>query len=54
MTKSGKNSRNFFSNTWAIFWAATSAADAVEGRRRPNNRDLRLLGINPDQFDKIK
>jgi hypothetical protein len=47
MTVSTKPARNFISRALAVFGAAASAAAAVEGRRRPHERDLRTLGINP-------
>ncbi len=50
MTDSTKRSRNFISRALAVFGAAASAAAAVEGRRRPHERDLRTLGINPADF----
>lgn len=48
MTERTKHSRNFISRALAVFGAAASAA--VEGRRRPHERDLRTLGINPADF----
>lgn len=53
MTVSTKHSRNFFSRALAVFGAAASAAAAVEGRRHPHNKDLRTLGINPVDFNRI-
>ncbi|HWD14471.1 hypothetical protein KHQ08_03110 [Pseudochrobactrum algeriensis] len=50
MTERTKHSRNFISRALAVFGAAASAAAAVEGRRRPHERDLRTLGINPADF----
>ncbi|WP_439273772.1 hypothetical protein [Pseudochrobactrum sp. HB0163] len=50
MTVSTRHSRNFISRALRVFGAAASAAAAVEGRRRPHDRDLRALGINPADF----
>ncbi|MBB5090101.1 MULTISPECIES: hypothetical protein [Pseudochrobactrum] len=50
MTERTKHSRNFISRALAVFGAAASAAAAVEGRRRPHEKDLRTLGINPADF----
>ncbi|MDO9416665.1 hypothetical protein [Pararhizobium sp.] len=43
----------FFGRAIAVLGAANAAASAVEGHRRPRNRDLRLLGIDPDSFNHI-
>jgi hypothetical protein len=48
------NSRgNRFSRAFAIVGAAISASAAVENGRRPRNRDLNTLGIDPKAFDRI-
>ncbi|WP_087149339.1 hypothetical protein [Pararhizobium antarcticum] len=49
-----KPARGFFSNAFAIFGAASAAAAAVEGNRRPRDRDLHTLGINPAHFNAVK
>ncbi len=49
-----KPARGFFSNAFAIFGAASAAAAAVEGNRRPRDRDLQTLGINPANFHAVK
>lgn len=36
-----------------IFGSAISASRALEGNRRPYDRDLRKLGIDPAHFDRI-
>ena len=36
-----------------IFGSAISASTAVDNRRAPDPRDLKRLGINPDQFREI-
>ncbi|WP_275786401.1 hypothetical protein [Pararhizobium gei] len=48
------NARGFFGNAIAIFGAATVAAAAVEGHRRPMDRDLYTLGIDPRNFNAVK
>jgi len=45
-----KSVRGFFGNAMAMFGAATAVAAAVEGHRRPLDRDLHALGINPANF----
>lgn len=48
--------RNFFNNATsliALFGAAASAAAAAESGRRPRNRTLETLGIDPEQYRKI-
>ena len=49
-----KSARGFFGNAMAIFGAATAAAAAGEGNRRPLDRDLYTLGINPANFHSVK
>ncbi|CAH0339189.1 hypothetical protein [Rhizobium sp. CECT 9324] len=41
---------NFFGRAFAMLGAASAAAAAVEGHRRPHDRDLRTLGIEPATF----
>lgn len=48
-----KSTRGFFGNAFAIFGAASAAAAAVEGNRRPRARDLETLGIDPASFGKV-
>lgn len=48
--------RSFFRNATrlvALFGAAASAASATEAGRRPSNRTLAMLGIDPDQYRQI-
>jgi hypothetical protein len=48
--------RNFVRNATrivALFGAAASAASAAESGRRPHNRTLETLGIDPDQYRQI-
>ncbi|HTO33196.1 MAG TPA: hypothetical protein VL202_18775 [Pararhizobium sp.] len=49
-----KSARGFFGTAIAIFGAASAAAAAVEGNRRPLDRDLHTLGINPANFHSTK
>ncbi len=37
----------------AVVSAAISVSAAVENHRRPKNRDLETLGIDPTAFDRI-
>ena len=46
--------KGFIGRAIAVFGAATAAAAAVEGHRRPADRDLRTLGIDPARFDAVK
>jgi hypothetical protein len=39
--------QGFFGRAFAVLSAANAAAAAVEGHRRPKDRDLKTLGINP-------
>ncbi|SMC52408.1 hypothetical protein [Rhizobium sp. RU36D] len=43
-------SLGFFGRAFAVMSAATAAAAAVEGHRRPRDRDLKTLGIDPTEF----
>lgn len=48
--------RNFFDHATrlvALFGAAASAASAAEAGRRPRNRTLETLGIDPAQYRQI-
>ncbi|ASY65413.1 hypothetical protein SJ05684_b44310 (plasmid) [Sinorhizobium sojae CCBAU 05684] len=45
-----KNRMGFIGRAFAVLGAATAAAAAVEGNRRPRERDLRTLGIDPANF----
>lgn len=45
-----KTARGFFGNAISILGAATAVAAAVEGHRRPKDRDLLSLGIDPANF----
>lgn len=40
----------FVGHAFAILGAASAAAAAVEGHRRPTDRHLRTLGIDPANF----
>ena len=44
--------QGFLGRAFAVLGAASAAAAAVEGRRRPKDRDLRTLGIDPASFPK--
>lgn len=50
-----RNSFNqgFLGRAFAVMGAATAAAAAVEGNRRPKDRDLKKLGINPADFPRF-
>lgn len=43
----------FLGRAIAVFGAATAASARVEGRRRPEDSDLILLGINPCTFPDV-
>lgn len=48
--------RNFFHSAtrlFALFGAAGNAAAAAEFGRRPGNRTLETLGIDPEQYRQI-
>ena len=45
--------QGFFGRAFAVLSAAHAAAAAVEGHRRPKERDLRTLGINPADFPRV-
>lgn len=40
-------------NFFDVFGSAVAVTRAVEGRRQPNAKDLRTLGIDPAKFGKI-
>ncbi|MCM2471907.1 hypothetical protein HGO38_00230 [Rhizobium sp. CG5] len=40
----------FVGQAFAILGAASAAASAIEGHRRPTDRSLRTLGIDPANF----
>ncbi|WP_162241351.1 MULTISPECIES: hypothetical protein [unclassified Rhizobium] len=42
--------RNIFGRAFAVIGAASAAAAAIEGGRRPQARDLNTLGIDPASF----
>ena len=42
------------SQFFGVFGSAINASRAVEGRRVPNARDLRALGIDPAHFKNIQ
>lgn len=42
--------KSVFGEAFAIFSAAISASAAVQNHRRPSERSLRQLGIDPAQF----
>jgi hypothetical protein len=42
--------QGFLGRAIAVFGAASSAAAAVEGHRRPKDHHLKTLGINPADF----
>lgn len=45
--------RNALYTLFGAIGSAMRAADAVEGKYQPKARDLRNLGIDPEQFKKI-
>ena len=45
--------QGFFGRAFAVLSAANAAAAAVEGHRRPKDRDLKTLGINPADFPRV-
>ncbi|MDQ0318113.1 hypothetical protein QO002_000251 [Pararhizobium capsulatum DSM 1112] len=46
--------KGFFGRAIAVFGAASAVAAAVEGGRRPLDRDLYTLGIEPTRFHTVK
>lgn len=51
-----RNSKHsgFFGRAFAVLGAASAAAAAVESHRRPRDRDLLILGIEPGNFPASK
>lgn len=47
-------SRNRIYDLVSVFGSAVAAASAVSGGYQPRSRDLRTLGIDPEQFRKIR
>lgn len=45
--------KGFFGRAIAVFGAASAVAAAVEGGRRPLDRDLHELGIDPVRFHSV-
>jgi hypothetical protein len=54
MTARSKNRMGFLGRAFAVLGAATAVAAAVEGRRRPDARDLHVLGIDPESFPDVR
>lgn len=48
-----RNAFNSLGNAMRAFGSAIAAAGAVERGQSPKARDLRNLGIDPRQFDRI-
>ena len=46
-------SQGFFGRAFAVIGAASAAAAAVETHRRPTDRHLKTLGINPADFPRV-
>lgn len=42
-----------FASFLGVMGSAIAVSAAIEGGRRPRSRDLRELGIDPDQFGRI-
>lgn len=54
MSALSKSIRNgFLGRAFAVIRAASAASAAVEIHRRPAARDLKTLGINPGDFDRL-
>jgi hypothetical protein len=47
-------SRNRILELISVFGSAVATASAVSGGYKPRSRDLRALGIDPEQFSKIR
>ena len=45
--------QGFFGRAFAVLSAANAAAAAMEGHRRPRDRDQKTLGINPADFPRF-
>ena len=50
MSSQSKNRFGFFREAFAVLGAAAAASAAVDTNRRPKDRDLRTLGIDPKDF----
>ncbi|MDK1374561.1 MULTISPECIES: hypothetical protein [unclassified Sinorhizobium] len=50
MSKIRKVGRGLLGRTFAAIGAANAIASAIEDNRRPDDRDLRTLGIDPVTF----
>jgi hypothetical protein len=48
------NTKSFFSDVLMTIGSALAAAAAVRQGREPDRRNLRALGIDPDQFHTIR
>jgi hypothetical protein len=48
------NRKPVTSGFFDIIGSAIAAAAATNNGRKPRNRDLRILGIDPEQFHRIK
>lgn len=53
MTAQKTNRGSRIARAFSIFGAAIAASAAVGNRRRPSNRDLDILGIDPKAFDRV-
>lgn len=49
----GKSAGSRLSSFFSIFGSAVAAGAAVERGAQPQGRDLRRLGIDPEQFGRI-
>lgn len=54
MSRVKQNASGIFGRTFAVFGAAISAAAAVRNHRRPSDRALRELGIDPATFPSVR
>jgi len=48
------SARSKIADFFSVFGNAVAAAAAVDNGRQPRARDLRGLGIDPEQFRRIK
>lgn len=48
-----RKSTSFIGQALAVFGAAVHASSAVESHRKPAKRDLDILGIDPNAFDRF-
>ncbi|EUC00551.1 hypothetical protein PMI07_003837 [Rhizobium sp. CF080] len=53
MSVQTKSRRGVIGRAFAVMSAAISVSAAVENHRRPSNRDLNTLGIDPKAFDRL-